>query len=729
MRLHPIFRLPIAKRESRALAAFAACITLLAQQQPAGPKLTQSRQSGGPLPGGGDTVIFTATSRLVVVPVTATDKNGKTIEGLSARDFTVTEDNVPQEIKHCDYQRIQDNVVLNPVPAVTLSTPALETHSGRATVDSVISPQISPEPPGDIRYRDRRLVVLYFDMGGMSPQDQLRAQAAAVKFISTEMQKPDLIAFISFSDGVHVLQDFTDDRKQLLEAVNRLFIGEGEGFEVTDNDASSADTGTAFGEDDSEFNIFAIDRQLAGLQTAVKMLGQLNEKKSLVYFASGLKLQGLDNQAQLQATTNAAMRANVTIFSVDARGLMAQAPMGDATHGSPGSQAMYSGASAMAFAANISKSQDTLYALAADTGGKALLDNNDLSQGIVEAEHAITNYYILGYYSTKAAADGKYRRIKITYNGDPSAKLTYRPGYWGPKTFTKFNAVDKERQLLDALELGDPVTELTIRMEIDYFRVNSAEYYVPVSVKIPGGELALAKRRGADHALIDFIGIVKDEYGVTFANIRDHVDAKLTNQTAAQLGKQPIQYDTVLTLLPGIYTIKFLARDDETGRIGTYVHKFSVPNLNNELQRVPISSVVLSSQRTNVSEALFSAGKHKVQSSNPLVQDGVRLVPSVTNVFSKARDMYIYLQAYELGATSVRPLVAYVTFFKNKTKAFETPQLAVTAATTNKLKTVILRFCVSLNKLTAGQYDCEVTVLDPTGGKATYWEAPVMLVQ
>ena len=108
------------------------------------------------------------------------------------------------------------------------------------------------------------------------------------------------------------------------------------------------DTGAAFGQDDSEFNIFNTDRQLAALQTAAKMLGQLNEKKSLIYFASGLQLNGVDNQAQLHATINAAIRADVSFWPIDARGLVAQAPLGDATQGSPGGMGMYTGGSAMA---------------------------------------------------------------------------------------------------------------------------------------------------------------------------------------------------------------------------------------------------------------------------------------------------------------------------------------------------------------------------------------------
>src|SRR5204863_7723699 len=123
------------------------------------------------------------------------------------------------------------------------------------------------------------------------------------------------------SGSVRVLQDFTDDRDLLLAAINKM-IAASEGLDENGNDDSAADTGAAFGQDDGEFNIFNTDRQLAALQTAVKMLGTLNEKKSLIYFASGLRLNGVDNQAQLRATLDAAIRADVVFFTIDARGLV-----------------------------------------------------------------------------------------------------------------------------------------------------------------------------------------------------------------------------------------------------------------------------------------------------------------------------------------------------------------------------------------------------------------------
>jgi VWFA-related protein len=697
-------------RYAPALTLILSCV--LAAQQPAAP----------PAPGG--TVKFSTSTQLVVEVVSVKDKNGDPIEGLTAKDFVVTENGVPQTISFCEFQKLQD---ASPVVAPpTASAPPITTPAP-PKADPTLQKEIAPERPGDIRYRDRRLLAMYFDLTAMPVPDQLRSLSAAQKFIKTQMQRADVMALMTFQGGaVHVIQDFTDDRDLLLKDVQDLILAD-QGFDPTDTDESASDTGAAFGQDDSEFNLFNTDRQLSALQTAVKMLGSLNEKKALVYFASGMRLNGVDNQAQMRATVNAAIRANVTLFPVDARGLVAMAPLGDATRGSPGSASMYTGGAALAMMTGFQRSQDTMYALGADTGGKALLDNNDLAQGIVNAERAISNYYIIGYYTSNSTLDGKFRRVSITLK-EITAKLDYRQGYYAGKTFNKFTAADKERQLEDALMLGDPITDLTIQMEVNYFQLNRAEYYVPVVMKVPGSELALARRGGAEHTVIDFIGEIKDEFGVTVQNIRDKVDIKLTGETAQMLVKKPIEYDTGYTLLPGAYTIKVLARDDETGRIGTFLSKFVVPNLNKEEKRIPISSVVLSSQRVDLHDALYTAGKDKDQITNPLVQEGQKLIPSVTRVFSKSRDMFVYLQAYEPAAPAVQPLVAFVTFYKGQTKAFETTPLPVSEGLNNRLKTVPLRFSLTLEKLPPGRYTCQVTVLDPTAQKAAFWQAPVMLV-
>jgi hypothetical protein len=263
---------------------------------------------------------------------------------------------------------------------------------------------------------------------------------------------------------------------------------------------------------------------------------------------------------------------------------------------------------------------------------------------------------------------------------------------------------------------------------VNYFQLNSAEYFVPVAVKIPGSELELARRRGAARTLIDVIGEVKDNYGYTMQNVRDKLDIKLSEETASQLGTRPIQYETGFTLLPGKYVIKILARDSTTGRIGTYQAPFTVPNLMKEEVRLPISSVVLSSQRVPMTEALHTVQNGAAQFTHPLVFDGEKLFPSVTRVFSRSREMYVYLQAYERGADATKPLVAFVTFLRGNDKVLETQPLAVTDGMDARSKAVPIRLSIPLNELSPGRYDCQVSVLEPNGRKVAFWQAPVAIV-
>jgi VWFA-related protein len=525
-----------------------AALALLASMVAAAQQVGQNRDPDKP----GDYTLSMKV-QLVVETVVVKDKQGNPVHGLSANDFVVTEDGAPQAIRFCEHQDLASRTT--PLPA---SKPADENVK---IYRELARAQISPEDTNNQRYRNRRLLVLYFDMAAMRPADQLRALAAGEHFIRNQMTSADLVSIMRYnSAAVDVLQDFTSDRDRLLSILQTMIVGEGQDSADELNDASSSDIGAAFGQDDAEFNVFNTDRQLSALQTAAQMLGRVPEKKSLIYFAGGLRLNGINNQAQLHATVDAAIRAGVSFWPIDARGLVAEAPLGDATQGSQGNADIYTGAAANATTINLQLSQDTLYALAGDTGGKAFLDANDLDRGIVQAQQAISDYYVIGYYTSNAARDGKFRRVKIGLANHLDARLEYRQGYFADKEFKRFTAVDKERQLEDALLLEDPVTELSIAMEIDYFQLNRAEYFVPLVVKIPGRELALAKRGGAEHTLIDFVGEIKDLVGgMTVTNVRDNVNIKLSDATAAELAHRPIEYDTGFTLLPGRYMIKFLA--------------------------------------------------------------------------------------------------------------------------------------------------------------------------
>ena len=199
------------------------------------------------------------------------------------------------------------------------------------------------------------------------------------------------------------------------------------------------------------------------------------------------------------------------------------------------------------------------------------------------------------------------------------------------------------------------------------------------------------------------------------------------------MSHRPIEYDSGFTLLPGKYTIKFLARDDETGRIGTFQATFVIPNLNKEDKRVPISAVVLSSQLADQDDVIYDAARAKdrikADAVNPLVQNGKKLIPSVTRVFSTTRNLYVYFQAYkQTPSPGNPPLFAFVSLYSNGAKVFETSPAAIAPSTTSRLGIMPLNFNLGLSHLAPGQYDCQVTIVDPATQKTGFWRAPIVLV-
>ncbi len=665
---------------------------------------------------------FKSNTQLVTVNMSARDKDGKPLLGLKASDITLTEDGKRQKIAVFEYQKLEDTIL----PALAESKPV------RAKAPATPPPTASISvKPGEIQYKDKRLLVLYFDMTSMPVQDQIRAQEAGMKFLATQITSSDLVAIMSFTSGLNLLQDFTADRDELSKAINGLVVGEGADMAVagaTANDDSAADTGAAYTADDTEFNIFNTDRKLVALQSAVKMLGGLPEKKALVYFSSGVSKTGVENEAQMRATTNAAIRANVAMYPVDARGLIAMGPNGDTSKPAAG-QGMLTGAAMASMANKVRSSQETLHTLAADTGGKELVDNNDLAMGIVEAQKEISSYYIVGYYSTNEALDGQFRRIKVQLNNNRTAKLDYRAGYFAGKEFKQFTASDRERQLQEALLLGDPMTELSLAMEIDHFRLAADRYFVPVEVKMPGSEIDLAKHGGAETTRLDFIAQVKDSKGKVVRSVRDNLEVRLKGVTAAELAKKSLAYDTGFTLAPGTYSIKFLARENLTGKMGTFESSFTIPDLATEQSWLPISSVVLSNQWEARSAAIASGEQDKkTLAEHPLIQDGQKLIPSVTRAFRKDQSLYVYLEAYELASETAQPVQATVTFYRGKQKVFETPTLTAQAGFKAASKGLPVKLTVPLTSLQPGKYTCQVSLLNTQAQKVAFWRAPVAVL-
>ncbi len=650
-----------------------------------------------------DVIQFEASASLVVINVTVKDKAGKPAADLKKADFRVWEDGKPQSLTVFEFQSLSSEKL--PLIAVPKFDPK--------------APKVDEPEPERPSFSDRRALALFFDFAGMPPAGQIRAREAAIKFISTQLTAADLVGLYTFSSTLKTVVDFTDDRPRLIRAVQAF-----RSTDLADDPASNAnsdDPDSANAElaaDEAEFNVFNTDRRLGALEDLVNQLAKIPEKKAVIYFASGVSKTGVENQSQLQATVNAAVKANVSFYPIDTRGLQVTASL-DASSAGPRGSSVFSGKMQTQARDRANDQQETLHTLAADTGGKALLDSNDLTLGMVDAQKAVESYYTLAYYSANTAKDGRYRKIKVELPAQMKVTLDYRPGYYADKVWSKLDGGEREKQLADALALGNPATELPLAVELLYFRQGRGRQMVPLAIKIPGSKIPLAKKGSTE---LDFIAQVKDARGHVVQSLRDGIKLKL-GDNAGQLAQKSLLYDAVLALAPGDYSLKALVRENQSGAMGTFEARFRVPG-DPPAPEAVVSSLVLGSQREPLTAAVGSAGQNKkIASTNPLVSNGSKLIPSVTHVFKRSQTLHAFAEVYQAGSAA-----ATLAVYRGKTKIYESGPLRAVAVP-NREGVMAVNGDLPLRGVPPGEYTCQLNVVDAVGGRFAFRRTPMVVTQ
>ncbi len=653
---------------------------------------------------------FHAQTELVLVNVTVRDKNGNFVRNLKPEDFTVKEDGKAQSVISFDLENT-DAVATQEVAQTKLLGPQL----GKPAVPAAPASEVATALGA---FKDRRMIVLFFDLSSMEPDQIDHASTAALNYVNKQMAPADLVAVVSLGDSLQVNQDFTDDRAALKKVLQSFSSGAGQGFEngSTGSTEDTADTGGSFTVDDTEFNIFNTDRRLEALRSIAASLSHVEQKKSLIYISNGMTRTGLENQSELRAATNAAVRANMSIYTLDITGLEAIVPGGEAQNASLRGVSVYSGATTMnAMNANFA-SQETLVTLAGDTGGKAFLDSNDFGKVFKGVQDDTSTYYILGYHSTNLARDGRYRRITVQLKG-AGYKIEYRRGYYAPADFKHSTQEDRERQLDEELASDLPSTDLPVYLAAGYFRIGNDRFFVPISLAVPGQEIPFVSNSTRDKATLDIVGQALDSSKRAVGDMRDTV--KLALDTSAAVKQKNVQYDSGFVLPSGKYHLKFVVRENQTGRMGSFETDIAIPDFKTEPMKM--SSVVLASQ-------IQTATKHG-KIDDPLVRDGSEIIPNVTHVFTSGQHLYLYYEVYDPGHEaaangkakapngSIR-ILSNVDFFQGNVKTFETPLVETKEISAPDMArhAAVVQLDVPLTQLKPGFYTCQVNVIDDAAG-------------
>jgi VWFA-related protein len=685
----------------------------VAVPMPTTPPTSQQQSSKQPPP-----QPLRSSTDLVRIDVEVTDKSGKPIKGLRADQFTVTDDGKRQDITTFLYSDIESIETAGTQDDAKPIVVPVDNEGPNAPAAEAISDQL----------RDRRLIVLFFDLTSMQPDDLIRSHDAAAKFVKQQMTKADVVAIVAFSTKLTVLANFTNDHAILDKAIaqltststsdlsNPLYAAAANGeYDVQEY------TGAAYTADETEFNVFNTDQKLAAVEGLANVLGGFSGRKALVEFTGGITQTGEENRTQLRAATDAANRADVSIYSVDSRGLFAAPPGGDATTNAATGTSMFTGASVFHQTDQREDSRDTLATLATDTGGKAFFDLGDLSDALPKIQQDNTGYYLVGYnLGADVKRDGRWRTVHVKVNA-PGAHVRYREGYYAPRDFQHLEKESRDQQLADAVNSDNPVVELPVAVETQMFRLSDQQAYVPIAAKISASALDWAEKHGHRQAVFDFAVEVRAvPSGQAVAQLRDTTQINLDPERFAEINKKNLLYQGGVVLAPGNYRLKFVARENESGKIGTFEQSLSVPAA--QPGKMMLSSVVLSSQLVPVQKSAEvqtkAQGLRAKLPVSPLEMDGQTIVPSVTRLFTQSQTLYVFFQAYypekdeKKEPFDGKSLRAGLIFFRNGLQVNATPLLAPTEVDASK-HTASFRISLPLSKLQGGRYSLQTIVIAP----------------
>ena len=683
--------------------------------------------------------VLQSTSEVVRIDIQVTDKNGKTIKGLKPDQFTITDDGKPQKISNFSFEDIE-----------AIQT-AENSDDSRPIVVSVDTPRGTNPEAVSTQTRDRRMMVLYFDLSSMEPDDMLRARDAATKFVNTQMQKADLVSVVAYGTQLSTWSDFTNNHTTLLKAIDRLTPGVNSELAANDTAAAqngeydvSQDTQAAFTQDQTEFNTFNTDAKLEAIEGLANVLSAIPGRKSIIHFTGGITQTGEENRTELRAATDAANRADTSIYEIDSRGLFASPPGGDVSASAATGTSLFSGAAVYAQTDARLDSRDTLSTLASDTGGRAFYDLGDLADALPQIQADNLGYYLASYVlPANTKHDGSWHQIRVKLKGVSGAHVKSRDGYYAPRDFQHLMKQDKEDQLQEAMESDDPIVELPIAVETAAFRVSPQQVYVPISAKISSSALEWAMKHDEHQVGFDFAYEVRLLFqgaptGIPVVDRRDTINVKLDSTNFDQQKQNNLVYQAGVLLAPGrTYRLKFIARENESGKIGTFEQNISIPL--EPADRMTLSSVLLSSQLVPVqkqsSVTTKSVGdKTKKGVVTPLETNGEQIVPSVTRFFNTGQTLYVFFQAYypekgenasSLSADSIRGALI---FFHNGIQVNQTPLVAPTAFDP-ATHTATFRISLPLGKLATGRYTVQAVAIAPGTQQSAFGRAYLALEQ
>ncbi len=611
---------------------------LRAQQAPAAQTAPAASQPDRQFP----PLTFKVEVNYVEVDAVVTDQQGHFVGNLQPGDFQLLEDGKPQSIV---------NFGLVNVPVEYADAPLFATKP------------IDPDVQTNAKPFDGRIYLIVLDDLHISAQLTPRVRASAKRLVQ-QMGANDVAAVVTTGGTTYAAQEFTGNKRLLSAAIDN-FMGRGLRSSTLNrvddyNRMRSSPTGVDSAPKDIEEHeraYFARNSLSSIKQLSEFMSGVRGRRKALVFFSEGIDYDVLDvfthqyagdvRDATREAIA-AATRANVSVYSVDPRGLVdAAGDTMELTGVDSGADPSYRlGINGMQD--ELRMQHDSLRVLSDETGGFAAINSNDYTTAFNRMRDENSNYYLLGYYPANDRRDGRFRKIEVRV-ARPGIQVRARKGYVAPTGKPAAPAAapagkDKPSPLLrEAMDSPLPLSGLHMTVSAAPFKGKAPNASVAVVLHADGAGLKFTERDGRFEGSLELSIVAVDRDGKIKNALRQKVDMPLRPESRAIVARRGVRVVSRVDVPPGKYQLRVSAVDGGSQLAGSVYYDLEVPDFN--AGPLTMSGIVLTSTLASVGPVVGLATDDDLRRALPGP-------PTVAREFNADEELGLTAEVYDNQAST-----------------------------------------------------------------------------
>jgi len=703
------------------LLALLATATALAQS-------TSTRQQH---PTKSDDATIRIETELLQLEVLVTDKNGQPIRDLRREDFELKEDGKPQELSHFSF-----GTSTRPARWITAApTPnsAATAAVARATAQA------------------KRYIVLVIDDLHLSAESLSFARQALLKFVDQQLTANEQVALITTSGQLWVYQQFTNKREILKRAIHRLSFAERratsiqgdiprltsyqaeliqnrdrEALQLAVNEilrnmpdltpemAASVALGKA--QQIVAENTFQSKATLATLEDIVRSLRVLPGRKSVILLSDGFFLGGSqqNNYYDLRQIADAATRAGMMIYSLDTRGLATGAA--DVSQPGVGSE-QPPGARMRMEAAGLEARRDVLNAVARDTGGFPLFNNNDLYLGLQKFVADTEAYYWLAFEPQQSHRDGRFRKLEVRIRNHPEYTVRTSKGYFAPndkadQAAAKKDAAPKMGLARNTYRSLAPAREIPMEMAVDFVDSGTGQSFATITAHLDISGLTFEKVNERYNAAIDVTGAVYDEEGKPMDRFKRKLALTLKPATYERMLKSGFVFDCLIKLKPGFYQVRMAATRENSGQSGNVSEWVEIGDLGKK--ELVLSSIFVASEGEPLNIMPPQPEKVEAEAKNDEMQ--ATSIPSqIARRFKRGAKVDYVFWAYnpKLASDGAIDLVVQTQLYSGNKVVYASPLSKMQVPSEKRALTALPYVArLTLDQFEPGAYELRTLVID-----------------